>query len=351
MHTKAENVQFFEHPESSGHEHVSHFHDQATGLRAIIALHNTRGTIAGGGIRFFPYASSNDALLDVLRLSKGMTYKSVLANLPFGGGKSVIIGDPRAVKTEALLEAFGRCVARLNGKYICAEDIGMTPDDMVVIRRVTPYVTGLPGKSGDTSPLTGYGVYRAILAASERVLKRRPESVAILGFGNVGRNLARRLQEDHVKLYVADINTANVRAAVEEFGAEAVTIEQLFALPVDVLAPCSIGAVLNDRTIPAIRARIVCGGANNQLDDVERHGSMLSERGVLFVPDYVANAGGLISGSSEVTGRTSEETLRMVEAIYDTCNDIFDIADQKRCTPLQAAEQLAVDRLGERRLS
>lgn len=344
-------MSFFEHPEFSGHEHVSCFHDAQTGLRAIIAIHSTRGTVAGGGIRFFPYASSDEALEDVLRLSKGMTYKSVLAGLPFGGGKSVIIGDPATMKTEALLEAFGRCVARLGGKYICAEDIGMTPADMDVIHRVTPFVTGLPGKSGDTSPLTGYGVYRALRAAADRVLGRNLESVAILGFGNVGRNLASHLRRDGVRLHVADINAANVRLAVEEYGATAVGVDELFRLDVDALAPCSIGAVLNDSTIPGVRARIVCGGANNQLANVEKHGRMLADRGVLFVPDYIANAGGVISGSSELTNRPEADTRRMVEGIYDTCLKVFDLADERACTPLEAAESLAVEKLGERRLA
>ena len=344
-------MRFFEHPEFSGHEQVSYFHDAETGLRAIIAIHTTRGMVAGGGIRFFPYASSDEALVDVLRLSKGMTYKSVLAGLPFGGGKSVIIGDPSTMKSEALLEAFGRCVARLGGKYICAEDIGMTPSDMDVIHRVTPFVTGLPGKSGDTSPLTGYGVYRALRAAADRTLGRDLTSVAILGFGNVGRNLASHLKRDNVRLYVADINAANVRLAVEEYGATAVDTDALFGLDVDALAPCSIGAVLNDVTIRRVRARIVCGGANNQLANVEIHGRMLAEQGVLFVPDYIANAGGVISGSSELTGRPEAETLRMVEGIYDTCLKVFDIAEERGCTPLEAAENLAVATLGARRLA
>jgi leucine dehydrogenase len=334
-------MQYFNHPEFSGHEHVSHFYDKASGLRAIIAIHSTRGGMAGGGIRFFPYANSGEALVDVLRLSKGMTYKSVLAGLPFGGGKSVIIGDPATLKSESLLEAFGRCVARLGGKYICAEDIGMAPADMAVIHRVTPYVTGLPGKSGDTSPLTGLGVYRALRAAADRVLRRDLASVAILGFGNVGRNLAAHLARDKVRLFVADINPANVRLAVQDYGATAVDTDELFALEVDALAPCSIGAVLNDATIPRMRAAIVCGGANNQLANVEIHGRMLAQRGVVFVPDYIANAGGVISGSSEVTGRTPAQTLRMVEGIYGTCMKVFDIAQQQGCTPLEAAESLA----------
>jgi leucine dehydrogenase len=334
-------VGLFEHPEFSQHEQVSCFSDQATGLRSIIAIHDSRGYVAGGGIRFFPYDNSGDALCDVLRLSKAMTYKSALAGLPFGGAKSVIIGDPKALKTDALLEAFGRCVARMGGKYICAEDIGMTPSDMTVISRVTPYVTGLPGKSGDTSPLTGYGVYRALLAAADRKLGRKVESVAILGFGNVGRHLARHLVKDNVRIYVADINQGNVSLAVEKFGATAVTTEEIFGLDVDALAPCSIGAVLNDRTIPLINARIICGGANNQLQDVDAHGRLLGDRGVLFVPDYIANAGGVISGSAEVTGRSEQDTLQMVEDIYDTCMKVFGIADESSCTPLEAAEKLA----------
>jgi leucine dehydrogenase len=217
----------------------------------------------------------------------------------------------------------------------------MTPADMAVISRVTPYVTGLPGKSGDTSPLTGYGVYRALLAAADRKLGRKLESVAILGFGNVGRNLAGHLVKDNIRIYVADINQDNVRHAVAQFGATAVATDEIFGLAVDALAPCSIGAVLNGRTIPLINARIVCGGANNQLQDVAADDRLLADRGVLFVPDYIANAGGVISGSAEVTGRSDKDTLRMVENIYDTCMRVFSIADESSCTPLEAADRLA----------
>lgn len=335
-------MSYFEHPEFSGHQHVSHFYDEATGLSAIIAIHSTRGHVAGGGIRFFPYASSEEALCDVLRLSKSMTYKSVLAGLPFGGGKSVIIGDPRTLKNEALLEAFGTCVQRLGGAYICAEDIGITPDDMVAIHRTTPYVTGLPGKSGDTSPMTGYGVFRALSAAADRKLGRHLKTVGILGFGNVGRNLAGYLVKAGVQLYVADVNADNVQLAVDQFGAIAVGTEEFFSISVDALAPCSIGAVLNDRTIPAIRAPIICGGANNQLADAQKHDRMLSQQGVLFVPDYIANAGGLISGSAEVLGRPRDQTEAMVEAIYETCMQIFAMAESAGCTALEAAEEMAM---------
>jgi leucine dehydrogenase len=334
-------MDYFEHPEFSGHEHVSFFRDEAAGLKAIIAVHSGRGGIAGGGVRFFPYGSSADALSDVLRLSKGMTYKSALAGLPFGGGKSVIIGDPKVLKTDALLEAFGSCVDRLGGRYICAEDMGMTPDDMMKVRRTTSHVTGLPGKSGDTSPLTGYGVYRALLAAAERRLARPLASVAILGFGNVGRHLARHLLKDGVRLYVGDISTSNVELAVKEYGATAVAQNELFSLDVDALAPCSIGAVLNDETIPRIQAPIVCGGANNQLANVALHGRMLALKDVLFVPDYIANAGGVISGSGEVLGRPEERTHQMVHDIYQTCLKVFYQADAAGITPLEAAERLA----------
>lgn len=340
-------MSYFEHPEFSGHQHVSHFHDEATGLRAIIAIHSTRGHVAGGGIRFFPYANSDDALCDVLRLSKSMTYKSALAGLPFGGGKSVIIGDPGVLKNEALLEAFGKCVQHLGGAYICAEDIGITPNDMVAINRSTPHVTGLPGKSGDTSPATGYGVYQALRAAAQRKLGRPLQYVGILGFGNVGRNLASYLVKDGVQLFVADISHANVDLAVEQYGAIAVEVDDFFALKVDALAPCSIGAVLNDLTVPQVRAPIICGGANNQLAGVQRHERMLSAQGVLFVPDYIANAGGLISGSAEVMGRPEVQTVAMVEGIYDTCMRIFSMADADKCSPLEAAEQLAMRILRE----
>lgn len=331
----------FEQKEFTNHEHVSFFKDEKTGLKAIIAIHSTKLGVAGGGIRFFPYQNSDDALYDVLRLSKGMSYKNALAGLPFGGAKSVIIGDPKMEKTEELLEAFGKYVERLNGKYYCAEDIGMVPQDMDVINRSTSYVVGLPEKSGDTSPLTGYGVYQAIKSAADFKLNGKVSSVAILGFGNVGRNLAKYLKQDGINIYVADINKENIKLAVDEYGAEEVGLDEIFSLNVDVFAPCALGAILNDTTIPKINAKIICGAANNQLEDIERHGQMLGDRDILFVPDYVANAGGVISASSEVTNRTKEETIKMVENIYNTCTNIFVIAKTNKCTPVEASEELA----------
>jgi len=331
----------YENADYKAHEHVSFFADEKVGLKTIIAIHSTKLGPAGGGIRFFPYQNTDAALTDVLRLSRAMSYKFALAGLPLGGGKSVIIGDPATLKTEALLEAFGRCVHRLGGKYYCAEDIGMTPQDMVVIHRATPYAVGLPGKSGDTSPPTGYGIYKSIKAAADFKLSGNYTSVAILGFGNVGRNLARYLAEEGVQIYVADINQENVKLAVSTYGAKEVGVDDIFALEVDVLAPCALGGVLDDTSIPKIKAKIVCGGANNQLLDEKRHSKMLDDRGILFVPDYVANAGGAISGSAEYGDRPAEETQKLLDNIYTNCMNIFELSEKKKITTLEAAEELA----------
>jgi len=331
----------FENKEYQNHEHVSFVEDEKNGLRAIIAIHSTvLGGRSGGGCRFFPYPDSDAALTDVLRLSRAMTNKFAIAGLPAGGGKTVIIGDPKKDKSEALLEALGRFIDRLGGRYVIAEDVGTTPEDMAVINRKTPFVTGLPGQSGDTSPATGEGIYNAIRAAADYKLKRKVVSVAMQGFGNVGRYLAGHLVENGVKLYVTDINQDNVRLAVEKFGAIAVGLEEIFSLNVDVLAPCALGAVLNDHTIPQIKAPVICGGANNQLAE-SRHAQMLQDKGILFVPDYVANAGGAIAGAAPVMNRTIEETNQAVAQIYNNCFEVLKIADSEGITPDRAAAKMA----------
>lgn len=330
----------FEQENFNDHEHVSFFCDKGTGLEAIIAIHSTKLGISGGGIRFFPYENSQDALVDVLRLSRAMSYKSALAGLPYGGAKAVIIGDHKTMKSEALLEAFGRCVDRLGGKYVCAEDIGMTPNDMAIINRTTPYAVGLPGKSGDTSPPTGYGLYKAMLAAADFKLDGKLSSVAILGFGNVGRNVANHLVKKGVKIFVADISKENIKLAVDNYGAKEVSMDEIYGLDVDILAPCGLGGVLNDDTIPKIKATVVCGAANNQLLDTQKHGEMLGDRNILFVPDYIANAGGAISASGEVGTLTKEQIEEKIENIYNTCTTVFQRSAEKDCTPIAAAEEL-----------
>jgi len=333
----------FENRAFERHEWVSFIDDRATGLRAIIAIHSTALGPAGGGIRMYPYADSSHALYDVLRLSRAMTCKSALAGLPVGGGKSVIIGDPRKDKSEPLLEAFGRSVEALGGRYICAEDVGTTPEDMEIVHRSTRFVVGLPGGSGDTSPLTGYGVFHAIRAAARHRLGRDDlsgSSVAIQGAGNVGRYLMQHLAEAGARIHVADLDREATRRAAEDYGAEVVTPDSVLYLDVDVLAPCAMGAVLDDETVPKIRAKIVCGGANNQLAD-DRHGEALAERGILYVPDYVANAGGVLSGASEWMGMGEEELRGRVEGIYDSCSQVFARAEQDGVAPSVAAERLA----------
>jgi leucine dehydrogenase len=291
----------------------------------------------------FPYPDSDHALSDVLRLSRAMTFKFALVGFPAGGGKSVIIGDPRKDKSEALLEAFGRAVDNLDGRYICAEDVGTTPDDMVVIRRSTRYVTGLPDGSGDTSPLTGYGVFHAIRAAARHRLGRDDLaglSVAVQGAGNVGRYLIEHLSRAGAHIQVADLNGEAARSVAKDFGVEIVAPEDVLSLDVDVLAPCAMGGVLDDETVPAIRAKIVCGGANNQLAN-DRNGQMLEDRGVLYVPDFVVNAGGVISGASAVTGMSEEEQKERAEAIYDSCMQVFARAERDGVAPSVAAERMA----------
>jgi leucine dehydrogenase len=333
----------FENQAFDDHEQVSFITDHATRLRAIIAIHSTALGPAGGGIRMYPYPDSGQALYDVLRLSRAMTCKSALAGLPVGGGKSVIIGDPRRDKTEPLLEAFGRAVEALGGRYICAEDVGTTPEDMEVVHRSTRFVVGLPGGSGDTSPLTGYGVFHAIRAAVRHRLGRDDLSglsVAVQGAGNVGRYLMQHLVEAGARVHVADLDEEATRRAAGDFGAEVVMPDSVLYLDVDVLAPCAMGAVLDDETVPKIRAKIVCGGANNQLAD-DRHGQALAERNILYVPDYVANAGGLLSGASEWMGMGEEELRGRVEGIYDSCSRVFSRAERDGVAPSVAAESLA----------
>jgi leucine dehydrogenase len=327
------------------HDRIYFASDRDSGLRAIIALHYIRPGRTGGGIRFFPYASVADALHDVLRLSRAMTYKFAMAGLPIGGGKAVIIGDPKTDKTDSLLEAFGRAVDELNGLYTCAEDVGTTPADMAVINRQTEFVAGLPGGTGDTSPATGLGVFHALRAAVERRLPGRNFNelrIAVQGVGNVGRYLCKHLHEKGAKLFVADIDEQAVQAAAKDFDAQPVPLDEILSFDADVLAPCALGAVLNDETVPRVRAAIVCGGANNQLAE-PRHGQQLADRGILYVPDYVANAGGVLSGAQVLLGLGDAELAARLQGIYATCNKVFDYAQSAGIPTSDAADRMAED--------
>jgi leucine dehydrogenase len=337
------------------HEQVVFCSDDASGLKAIIAVHNSNLGPALGGCRMWHYASEDDAIRDVLRLARGMTYKSALAGLQLGGGKSVIIGNPRTDKTPALLDAFARALNRLNGRYVAAEDSGTNVADMKYLAERTPHVAGIIDKpsheaegmrSGDPSPATAYGTFFGIRAAVKRKLGRDSLDglrVAIQGVGNVGFDLARQLKDAGAQLWVADIHEENLVRAREELGARALAPEAIYAADVDVFAPCAMGAILNDETIPQLRACIVAGAANNQLAEV-RHGSELMRRGILYAPDYVINAGGIIDIYHERIGFDRPALLRHLEGIHDTLLEIFERADKEARPTGEVADALAEER-------
>lgn len=320
----------FDHPEFDQHESVHFVHDAATGLQAIIAIHSTALGPAAGGCRRWQYVNSGAALTDALRLSRGMTYKNAIAGLRFGGGKSVILASDSAPKSPELFKAFGRAVEALHGKYVTAEDVGCSVDDMRSVNAVTKYVSGLPksgaSAGGDPSPLTALGVFLGIKAAVQERLGKdslQDVSVAVQGVGHVGLNLCRLLHEAGARLTVADVNRHNLQVARDELPVTEVAPTALLFSKVDVLAPCALGNVLTAQTIPNIQAKVVAGAANNQLA-TEQDGARLAERDILYAPDYVINAGGIINVAHEYFGNSSEEKVRAeVGQIPGRLNKIF----------------------------
>lgn len=336
----------FDTHEFDGHEQVTFCYDESSGLKAIIAIHNTNLGPALGGCRFWPYASEADALKDVLRLSRGMTYKAALANLPLGGGKSVIIGNPTTEKTPEKLHAFGRFVERLNGRYITAEDVGTSIEDMSTISKATRYVAGRDaqeGGSGDPSALTAFGIFMAIRACVYYRMGKTDLSgvkVAVAGLGHVGTDLVRQLSEVGVSLIVADINEATLQKVAKQFGATAVGVEEIFAADVDVFSPCALGGILNDYTIPLLKCQIIAGSANNQLAE-PYHAGALEARKILYAPDYLINAGGLINVASEGSTYNIKDVVAHVEAICQTLLEVFEIAKAHQITTSEASDRLA----------
>lgn len=330
-----------------GHEQVVFCHDQDTGLKAIIAIHNTALGPAVGGCRMWAYQSDDEALTDVLRLSRGMTYKNAMAGLDFGGGKAVIIGDSRTQRSEQLFRAFGRFVESLGGRYITAEDVGVGTEDMDAVHKETSHVLGLSGTSGDPSPMTAYGVFRGIEAAVRHKLNRDSLAgltVGVQGLGHVGRSLCKHLVDAGARLVVADINADAVSDVVGTFGARAVDTATIHAEDIDVFAPCALGAILNDETIPQLKAKVVAGAANNQLAE-ERHGDMLVERGILYAPDYVINAGGVINIAVEREGYDRDKALARISRIHDTLLEIFAKAENSGQSTAAVADQMARERI------
>ncbi len=340
-------IRLFEIMAEMGHEQVVFCCDESSGYRGIIAIHSTRLGPAVGGTRFWNYATEEEAIIDALRLSRGMTYKCAAAGMPLGGGKSIVIGDYKTRDREKLFRAHGRFVERLGGRYITAEDVGTGPSDMELIALETRYVGGLPGKGGDPSPWTGLGAFRAMQAAAKQRWGSddlRDKRVAIQGCGNVGSNLAKELHAAGARLIVSDVDAGKVKLAVDAFDATAASPDEIYSVETDVFAPCALGGIINDQTIPQLKSEIVCGGANNQLLE-ERHGDALEARGILYAPDYVANAGGVLSGGADLFGWSQERVRAEVLAIYDTLLSIFEIAKAEGIPTYKAA-----DRLAERRL-
>jgi len=334
----------FEDESFSDHEQIVFCHDKPSGLKAIIALHSTQLGPAMGGTRMWDYQASHQALTDVLRLSRGMTYKNAVAGIPFGGGKAVILGDPETGKSEALLEAFGRCVEGLAGRYITAEDVGISAGDMETVSTMTRFARGTRAKGlGDPSPYTALGVYIGILATVEARFGRSDitnMTFAVQGLGSVGYGVARHLHEAGGRLIVADINADAVSRAVSEFGATAVSTDRIHAVASDVFVPCALGAGLNETTIPQIRAGAVAGAANNQLARPE-DGQRLQDREILYAPDYVLNAGGVISIALGTPDFGADPVLERIQAISRTLGKIFDQSGKTGSPPVIIADQMA----------
>ncbi len=345
-------MQFFDTLAEGGHEQVVHCHNPETGLRAIIAIHDTTLGPALGGLRMWPYADEQEALTDVLRLSRGMTYKNALAGLHLGGGKAVIIGDPRTDRSEALMRSFGRFLDSLGGRYITAEDVGMTETDMEYILRETDWVVGnstVRGGSGDPSPFTAQGTEAGIRACLRERFGREEIGdyrYAVQGAGHVGLELIHRLRRHDAHVYVTDVDPERVQQAVDEYGCEGVEPDAILDTDAEVFCPCALGGVINAGTLPRLRCQIVAGAANNQLED-DAAGDALFERGIVYAPDYAINAGGVMNVSLELEGYSAERAHAMVERIEDTVGTILERARRESIPSWRAADLEAERRIRE----
>lgn len=340
-------MNIFERIAEHSHEQLVFCHEPSAGYRGIIAIHNTTLGPALGGTRFWNYRNDEEAVIDALRLARGMTYKAAVAGLNLGGGKAVIIGDNRTSRREMIFRAHGRFVESLGGRYITAEDVGTSVEDMDYVKMETEAVTGVAGGSGDPSPVTAYGVYRGIKACAKEKYGSDSVSgmtIAVQGTGHVGYYLCKYLSQEGATLTVTDIDNARVQRVVEEFDATPVGPDEIYGVDAQVFAPCALGAIVNDDTIAEFRFEIIAGAANNQLAQ-ERHGDMLHKRGILYAPDYVINAGGLINVYGELNDWTSEQARRKAGEIYDTLGQIFELAKNDGLPTYEAA-----DRVAERRI-
>lgn len=343
-------MEIFEYMGKYDYEQLVMCYDKASGLKAIIAIHDTTLGPALGGSRMWTYNTEAEAIEDALRLARGMTYKAAAAGLNLGGGKTVIIGDPRKDKNEGMFRALGRYIQGLNGRYITAEDVGTTVADMDLIHEETNYVTGISpafGSSGNPSPVTAYGVYVGMKATAKQAFgsdSLEGKTIAVQGVGNVSYNLCKYLHEEGAKLIVTDINKEAVQRAVDDFGAKAVETDEIYGVECDIFSPNALGAVINDETIPQFKCRVIAGAANNVLKE-ERHGNLIHEMGFYYAPDYVINAGGLINVADELLGYNRDRALKKVEGIYQNIEKVFEISRRDGIPTYNAADRMAEERI------
>ncbi len=347
---RGDDMGVFEHINGDGFEQIVFFSDDRSSLRAIVAVHSTALGPALGGTRFWPYPNEEAALVDVLRLARGMTLKAAAAGLDLGGGKAVIIGDPKRLKSEELLRAYGRFISTLGGRYITAEDVGTSLADMDIVRRETRWVTGCShtyGGSGDPSPVTAYGVLQGMKACALEAFgaaELKGLRVGVQGVGKVGYALCGYLAEEGAEVIVTDVDAGNLARAVSDFGVETIPLDRIYALDVDIFAPCAMGAVINDHTLSELNCRIVAGSANNVLARDE-HGEKLKDLGIVYAPDFVVNAGGIINISDELQGYNRERAIKRVESIFETLQSVFAIAREQDMSTVAAASEYAYERI------
>ena len=353
VNDSVKNFQVVEMMTQMNHEQLVFCNDKETGLKAIIAIHDTTLGPALGGTRMWNYDCDNDAIIDVLRLSRGMTFKAAITGLSLGGGKAVIIGDPSTLKTEALMRKFGEYVNSLGGKYITAEDVGMSASDMVHVKKETDFVTGIPvemGGGGDPSPVTAFGVYMGMKASAKYKWGSddlNAKKILVQGVGHVGENLVKHLTEEGADVFINDINIANLKRVSEFYNCQTVEGNLIYDLDVDIYSPCALGATINDTTIEQFKCEIVAGAANNQLLNEDKHATMLQENGILYAPDFLINAGGLINVYSEINGYDREKAIARTRKIYDTTLEIFSKSEEENITTHQAALKLATERIAQ----
>lgn len=340
-------MDIFNYMEKYAYEQLVFFNDNTTGLKGITCIHSTKLGPSLGGCRLWDYKNEEEAIEDVLRLAKGMTLKSAAAGLDLGGGKTVLIGDPKKVKSEAYWRAFGKYVETLNGRYITAEDVNTSPDDMYYVSKETKHVKGLRHKSGDPSPMTAFGVYNAIKASTFKEWGNnsiKDKRIAVQGLGHVGFYLCDFLHKEGAILFVSDIDNDKVKNVVDKYGATAVSINDIYSQDVDIFSPCGLGGIINDTTIPMFKCRIIAGAANNVLKE-DRHGDILKSKGILYAPDYVSNAGGVINITFEGEMYDRKGALKATEKIYDRLLEIFDISEKENISTNKAADTMAMNRI------